>query len=210
MRCKLGARHGNVIGLTGNIASGKSLALAVFKKSGFLTFSLDNYVHKIMNENYSLKEKICIKFPNCVINGNISRSILGDIVFNNKSDMISLEEIIAPYTKKRIEEIHNMINKNKYRSAVVEIPLLFEKNREKYFDKIIYLYSSTKTMLKRSLNRNNMNRKRFFGILENQYNKEEVINKVDFLIYNENKHYLFKYLKQIIQYGRFKRSYIRH
>ena len=103
-----------------------------------------------------------------------------------------------------------MINKNKSRSAVIEIPLLFEKNREKYFDKIIYLYSSTKTMLNRSLNRKNMNRKRCFDILENQYNKEEVINKVEFLIYNENKHYLFKYLKQIIHYGRFKRSYIRH
>ena len=38
MRCKLGARHGNVIGLTGNIASGKSLALAVFKKSGVFNF----------------------------------------------------------------------------------------------------------------------------------------------------------------------------
>lgn len=210
MKCKLGARHGIIIGLTGNIASGKSLALAVFKKSGFLTFSLDDYVHRIMNENASLKEKICIKFPNCVINGNISRSILGDIVFNNKTAMLSLEEIIAPYTKKRIKEIYGMIHKDKSRSAVIEIPLLFEKNREKYFDIIIYLYSSTRTMLNRALSRKNMNRKRFFGILENQFNKEEVVNKVDFLIYNENKHYLFKYLKQIIEHGRFKRSCIRY
>ena len=35
MRCKLNPRYGYLIGLTGNICTGKSLALATFKKMGF-------------------------------------------------------------------------------------------------------------------------------------------------------------------------------
>ena len=210
MRCRLSPRHGNIIGITGNISSGKSLALSVFKKNGFLTFSLDNYVQKIIDHNSSLKEKISTKFPSCVINGNISKNILGNIVFNNKSAMLNLEEIISPYTKKHIEKIYSMVHQNKSRSAVIEIPLLFERNREEYFDIIIYLYSSTKTMLNRALSRKNMNKKKFFAILKNQINKEEIFNKVDYLIYNENRHYLLKSLNQIIHYGRFKRNCIRY
>ncbi|MFK7761495.1 MAG: dephospho-CoA kinase [Candidatus Midichloriaceae bacterium] len=210
MRYKLNPRYGYLIGLTGNICTGKSLALATFKKMGFQTISMDKYVDDIMSIEISLKNKIAEKFPNALINGNISKKLLGNIVFLNKDAMNDLEKILTPYAKGKIQQISNEVHINRARSTVVEIPLLFEKKREQYFDIIIYLFSSTKTMLNRALKRKNMTENKFFAILDNQAPKKEVIHKVDYLIYNENRHYLLKSIKNIIHNDKFKRSNFRY
>lgn len=210
MRYKLNPRYGYLIGLTGNICTGKSLALATFKKMGFQTISMDKYVDDIMSIDISLKNKIAEKFPNALINGNISKKLLGNIVFHNKDAMNDLEKILTPYAKGKIQQISNEVHINRARSTVVEIPLLFEKKREQYFDIIIYLFSSTKTMLNRALKRKNMTENKFFAILDNQAPKKEVIHKVDYLIYNENRHYLLKSIKNIIHNDKFKRSNFRY
>ena len=210
MRCKLNPRYGYLIGLTGNICTGKSLALATFKKMGFQTISMDRYVDDIMSIDTSLKNKVAEKFPNSLINGNISKKLLGNIVFHNKDAMNDLEKILTPYAKGKIQQISNEVHINRARSTVVEIPLLFEKKREQYFDIIIYLFSSTRTMLNRALKRKNMTENKFFAILDNQAPKKEVIHKADYLIYNENRHYLLKSIKNIIHHDKFKRSDFRY
>ena len=210
MRRKLNPRYGSLIGITGNICTGKSLTLTVFKKMGFQTVSMDKYVNDTMNTDTSLKNKIAERFPNSLVNGDISKKILGDIVFHNKNAMHDLENIFTPYTKEKIQQISNEVHQNKGRSTVVEIPLLFEKKREKYFDVIIYLFSSTKTMLNRALSRTSMTENKFFAILDNQIPKKEVFHKADYLIYNENRHYLLKSIRTIILHDRFKRSCSRY
>lgn len=210
MRCKLNPRRGYLIGLTGNMCTGKSLALEIFKNLGFQTISMDRYIGDIMKIDICLKNKIADKFPSSLISGKISKKLLGDLVFHDKYAMNNLEKIFAPYTKEKIQQISNSVHKNKNRSTVVEIPLLFEKKREQYFDIIIYLFSSTKTMLNRALKRKNMTKSKFFAILNNQISQKEVIHKAHYLIYNENRHYLLKSIKKIIHYGRLKRSSFRH
>ena len=55
-----------------------------------------------------------------------------------------------------------------------------------------------------------MTENKFFAILDNQAPKKEVIHKVDYLIYNENRHYLLKSIKNIIHNDKFKRSNFRY
>jgi dephospho-CoA kinase len=210
MRHKLNPRYGFLIGLTGNICTGKSLTLTIFKKMGFQTISMDKYVDNLINTDNSLRNKIAEKFPNSLVNGDISKKILGDIVFHNKNAMYDLENIFTPYTKEKIQQISNEVHQNKGRSTVVEIPLLFEKKREKYFDVIICLFSSTKTMLNRALSRNSMTENKFFAILDSQIPKKEIFHKADYLIYNESRHYLLKSIRTIIKHDRFKRSCSRY
>ena len=87
MRHKLNPRYGSLIGITGNICTGKSLTLTVFKKLGFQTVSMDKYVNDTINTDNSLKNKIAERFPNSLVNGAISKKILGDIVFHNQNAM---------------------------------------------------------------------------------------------------------------------------
>ena len=67
---KLLPRAGQVIGITGNICSGKSFALKHFAKRGFKTVSIDSLVHKAMQEDNDIKQKIREIFPEVLKNGN--------------------------------------------------------------------------------------------------------------------------------------------
>ena len=195
----IASKFGQVIGVTGNIGSGKTLVLKMLKKMGFLTFSLDGYVHSLINKNKSVIEGITHNFPECVEKGMISRKLLANKVFSNNGSMLVLERIITPYTEQKIKYLSDQVRKNRNRSIVMEVPLLFERKREIYFDKIICLYSSTNTMLKRVMNRCNMDEKKFYAIINNQLDKNEVKSQVDYLICNENRHYLLKFIKKIIK-----------
>jgi dephospho-CoA kinase len=149
MRKRLYAKKGQVIGITGNICTGKSFIVNFFKRNGFKTYSLDNFVHQSMLNNQGLKSQISRVFPESIVNNTVSRKILGDIVFNNKAALKKLESIIHPLTKDYLKNIYTNTKNQKCISSIVEIPLLFEKNREEYFDYIIYVASSIKTIYNR-------------------------------------------------------------
>lgn len=210
MRLKLSKRYGQVIGLTGNLCTGKSLALAVLKNMGFLTISMDKFVHRIMSNNSSVKAQIVEKFPNVLKDDKICRVTLGDLVFSNRTNMANLEAIISPYTKEKILDTVNRVRCTRERSVVLEVPLLFEKKRERYFDIIIYLYSSYEEILKRALKRTNMTTRKIFTILSSQCSPKNVRHKVNYFIYNCNKRYLIKSLKNISTYGAFKGNRLRY
>jgi len=211
MNKKLIAKKGQVIGITGNICSGKSFALKFLRKMGFNTISMDALIHKALEQDEEIKQEISKTFPNALQNGEISRTKLGGIVFQDKIAMQQLESILHPYTHNEIKKLAQSVKDNRgARSIVIEVPLLFEKNREVYFDRIICLTSSHATALKRALLRKNMNEEKFSAILSNQMPPEEKIHKADYLIYNENRFHTLHVLNQLIINGRFKRGRSRH
>ena len=210
MMQKLMPRSGQVIGITGNICSGKSFALKYLNRKGFKTISMDSLVHKAMREDNNVIQKISRLFPNTLKNGNICRVTLGNTVFNNRIAMRKLESVIHPYLYKQIENLSKIVRLRKTRSIVIESPLLFQKNREKYFDYIICLFSSSKIMLKRALSRKNMSKEKFYAILNNQIALNENIHGADHLICNHNRFHVFQSLNKIIINVRFKRSCYRY
>jgi dephospho-CoA kinase len=207
---KLLPRSGQFIGITGNICSGKSFALKYFRKLGFKTVSMDCLVHQAMDTDVSIKQKISELFPKILKSGAICRATLADIVFADKQGLQKLESIIHPFTHSQIKSLSAGVKKHNARSIVIEVPLLFEKEREKYFDCIILITSSETTMLKRSLSRKNMNKERFYSILKNQMPLKEKIHKADCLIYNENKFYILHSLNKLIKHAGFKRGCFRY
>ncbi|WP_323732912.1 dephospho-CoA kinase [Candidatus Bandiella euplotis] len=199
-------RKNQVIGITGSICTGKSFALKYLAKLGFRTVSMDALVHQAMRDNIDIKQELLKNFSNVFKNGEVCRLSLGKEVFSNKTAMKKLEDIIHPYTHNKLRELAQTVKKSGGRSLVVEVPLLFEKNRAQYFDWIICLYSSTKTMLKRASLRKRMTKEMFFEILAKQMPADEKIRQSDYTICSENGLYMLYSLKKIINYGRFKRD----
>ena len=73
-----------VIGLTGNIATGKSAVMQLAAQRGAFTIDADQVVHEILNHNTEVQEAIANAFGPAVLleNGRINRPALGKIVFN--------------------------------------------------------------------------------------------------------------------------------
>ena len=93
------------VAITGGIATGKSSILQYLMMKGYVIYSSDSLAHDALkNEG---KQEVLKEFGRSILsdNGEINRSLLGKIVFNDLEKLDKLNKIIHPYVKIRIEEI---------------------------------------------------------------------------------------------------------
>jgi len=114
-----------IIGLTGNIATGKSTVMEMLAERGALTIDADQLVHQIIDSDQAVQEQIVARFGGAIQNldGSIDRSKLGMIVFPSPAAMQDLEAIIHPHVG---EEIDKRITETKSEVVVVEAIKLLE------------------------------------------------------------------------------------
>jgi dephospho-CoA kinase len=87
-----------LIGLTGNIATGKSTVAAMLAELGATVIDADKIVHQVMRRGNEVYDNIVAAFGPSVIgaDGEIGRDRLGRIVFSDPLQLRRLEEIVHP------------------------------------------------------------------------------------------------------------------
>jgi len=129
-----------VVGLTGGIGSGKSLAAQFFSQLGALVIDADQLARSAIERGSEGFDEVLLRFGDTVLkNGDIDRVALGQIVFENPEAKKDLEEIIHPRIRAEFEEAVASLNAGQI--MVYEIPLLVETNAADRFDFIITVES---------------------------------------------------------------------
>lgn len=163
------------IAIVGNIASGKSCVEKILIDKGFTVYDTDKIAHEILEKSDEARKT----FPQAVVNGNIDRKILADIVFNNIEKKKTLENIIHP-------QVIDFIKQLTETPVFVSVPQLFEANMETLFDKIIFVSAPKEIRLKRLMQRNNLTKDEAELRINAQLDENEKIKKSDFVIYNNS------------------------
>lgn len=125
-----------VIGVTGSIASGKSLVGQQLQKLGVGVFDVDHLTHELLNNPGPTYDQVIARFgadiaP--VAGGPIDRKKLGAIVFSNADARRDLEAIMHP----AIAELRNQRIQQLAKShtiVAVLVPLLFETNSQDQYN----------------------------------------------------------------------------
>ena len=129
-----------VIGLTGGIGSGKSLAAQFFSQLGALVIDADQLARSVIERGSEGFDEVLLRFGDTVLkNGDIDRVALGQIVFENPQAKKDLEEIIHPRIRAEFEEAVASLNSGQI--MVYEIPLLVETKAADRFDFVITVES---------------------------------------------------------------------
>ena len=129
-----------VVGLTGGIGSGKSLAAQFFSQLGALVIDADQLARSVIERGSEGFDEVLLRFGDTVLkNGDIDRVALGQIVFENPEAKKDLEEIIHPRIRAEFEEAVASLNPGQI--MVYEIPLLVETNAADRFDFVITVES---------------------------------------------------------------------
>ena len=129
-----------VVGLTGGIGSGKSLAAQFFSQLGALVIDADQLARAVIERGSDGFDEVLLRFGDGVLkNGDIDRAALGQIVFENPQAKKDLEEIIHPRIRAEFEEAVASLNPGQI--LIYEIPLLVETNAADRFDFIITVES---------------------------------------------------------------------
>ncbi|MFQ5614339.1 MAG: dephospho-CoA kinase [Anaerolineae bacterium] len=94
-----------LIGLTGNIATGKSIILRMLQELGATTIDADKETRRLQRRGTAVYDKIVKKFGTFVLGKDreIDRTRLANIAFNDPEAMAALERIVHPAVRKRID-----------------------------------------------------------------------------------------------------------
>ena len=172
------------VAITGGIATGKSSVLQYIMMNGYVVYSSDSLAHDVLrNEG---KEAVLCEFGRSILgdNGEINRSLLGKIVFNDLNKLNKLNMIIHPYVKIRIEEI---IKANPDLDIIFfEVPLLFEAGMEDMFDVSINIYCDIDTQIQRIVARDNRSIEDALNIIKSQMGTYERNRRATYAIDNTN------------------------
>lgn len=132
-----------VVGLTGGIGSGKSLAAQFFSQLGALVIDADQLARTAIERGSEGFDEVLLRFGDAVlINGDIDRVALGQIVFENPEAKKDLEAIIHPRIRAEFEEAVASLDADEI--MIYEIPLLVETDAADRFDFIITVESDAK------------------------------------------------------------------
>lgn len=117
-----------LIGLTGGIATGKTtVSNYLSQRYNLPVLDADIYAREAVDRDLSILQTIFqrygdkIKLPT----GDLDRSALGDIIFNDAKEKQWLESQIHPFVRDRFTQEQQNISEN---TIVLSIPLLFEAN----------------------------------------------------------------------------------
>lgn len=122
-----------IIGLTGNIATGKSIVAGMLEQLGARAIDADALVHELMEKGTTVWQAVVQEFGEDVLNpnGSINRKKLGGIVFADEAALCRLEAIVHPAVTARTKEL---ITDSQESVVVVEAIKLIEAGMDRTCD----------------------------------------------------------------------------
>ena len=145
------------VGLTGGIASGKSLVAAELAARGAIIIDADVLAREVVEPGTPALAAIVKRFGSQVLtDGQLDRSWLGEIVFADPLARRDLERIVHPAVRARAIELERAADG----AAVVVhvIPLLVETGQQQNFDFVVTVDIDQETQIQRLMARNGFRR----------------------------------------------------
>src|SRR3972149_970905 len=176
-----------LIGLTGGIASGKSLVAGELKRLGAYLIDADEIAREVVKRGLPAYSEIVKEFGEKILNPDktINRKELGRIVFSNPELRKRLEQITHPRIRKKIEAETSAIKaKNPKAVIVVDAALLIEGGLYKKMDKVIVVYADEKTQIKRLTERDGLAIEDAKNRISSQMPLQEKRKYADFVVEN--------------------------
>ncbi len=146
-----------VIGLTGNIATGKSVVRRMLEHLGAYTIDADALTHRTYAKGAPGYQQVIDKFGKWLINkdGEIDRKKLGNLVFSDAEAMKQLESIVHPLVRQATE----ILTKRASQSVIViEAIKLLEGELRMVCDSIWVTNAPENVQVERLIRKRNMTR----------------------------------------------------
>lgn len=149
-----------IIGLTGGIATGKSEVVEVAREfSDILVIDGDKLAWSTYEKGKPAHNKIVDQFGQGILNtqGQIDRSALAGVVFEDKQKLLQLEAIVHPYLMEELQQLRTNVEDN-YQILLVEGARLIQSDhvREDFFDFLVLVTADEPDQVKRLRHRDNL------------------------------------------------------
>ena len=172
-----------IIGLTGGIGSGKSAAAALFKDIGVDLIDADDLARDSLSINSEGYKLFIEEFGDKYLdeNKNINRELIRNLIFNDSDAKSKLENIIHPIVRSGIE---TFIKNKKSDYCIIVVPLIFETNSSKIYDRVLVIDCDVDVQISRTSKRDNQTKSDIKNIVNKQATREQRLSIADEVIVN--------------------------
>lgn len=173
------------IGLTGGIGCGKTEVAQCFAALGVPIIDADKIAHELLSPGHSALTQVIERFGTKLLqhDGQLNRTALRDIIFQNLDDKRWLEKLLHPLINQtifyRLGQIHD-----KY--CIVVIPLLAEhfENYQHVLDHVIAIDVSEQLQIERAIARDKSHSELIKKIIHSQADRQKRLSIADTVITN--------------------------
>ena len=131
------------LGLSGGIGSGKSTVAKILSSLGAVVIDADAIAREVLEPNQAGYQRAIEVFGESILDSDlrIDRKRLAELVFQNSEELAKLEGIVHPAVNARVAQIRNSLPESTV--VVYDTPLLFEKNLQGQFDKVLIVVTDS-------------------------------------------------------------------
>lgn len=161
-----------VIGLTGGIGSGKTLATDHFEQLGVTVVDADKVARLVVEPGQPALHEIAAAFGPGVItpDGKLDRAALRRLVFADPEQRRRLEHITHP---RIAEEIRRQLAASTSPYTILVSPLLFESGQHRFAQRTLLIDAHEALQRQRAAQRDNVEEKQIEAIMAAQMSREE-------------------------------------
>jgi len=196
-----------IIGLTGGIASGKSLVARVFQDLGAHVIDADRIAHELLEPDQQAWREVLDYFGKDILlpDKHIDRGKLGEIVFNDAEKRAWLNNCLHPKVfEVYITQVRHLRCRQPDAIIVFDAALLIETGYHRMMDLVVVVYTEVDRQIERLVSRNKLSRAQALNRIHSQMPLDEKRGYADYVVDNtgdredteRRARELFKQLKQ--------------
>lgn len=170
-----------IIGITGGTGSGKSTLLQVIADLGGKVLDCDAIYHDLLKTDNTLLCAIEARFPGTVVNGELQRKVLGQIVFADTKALEDLNKITHAAVKAEVLRALSPAPK----LAAIDAIGLFESELNQLCDITVAVTAPLEMRIQRLMIRDNITREYALARIQAQPADEVFISRCDGVLYND-------------------------
>jgi dephospho-CoA kinase len=176
-----------LVGLTGNIGSGKSTVAQMLSERGATIIDADVLARRAVELGTAGFEKIIAKWGAAVLgpDGHLDRAALRRVVFADHEQLEELNQIVHPEVERLRGRLVEQARKRGDRLVICDIPLLFERHMTDRFDRIILVDAHRGVRLERLVKDRGLTETEAIDMIAAQMPAELKRARADFIIEND-------------------------
>ena len=176
-----------LVGLTGNIGSGKSTVAQMLSERGATIIDADVLARRAVELGTTAYAKIVARWGSSILapDGHLDRAALRRIVFADHEQLEELNQIVHPEVERLRARLIEQAKRRGDRVVVCDIPLLFERHMTDRFDRIVLVDANRVIRLERLVKERGLRETEAMDMIAAQMPAELKRARADFIIEND-------------------------
>ncbi|MWP49577.1 MULTISPECIES: dephospho-CoA kinase [unclassified Gilliamella] len=173
-----------IVALSGGIASGKSTITNLFDKLGVPIIDADIIARQVVQVGSDAFNQIVKHFSQEILlaNGELDRSQLREIIFNNDHERLWLNHLLHPIIQ---QETQKQIAMQSSLYVIWVVPLLVENNLHTLADRVLIIDTPVSLQLERLVKRDNISESLAKKMIQSQVSLQKRLSYADDIIVND-------------------------